>query len=101
MRPRSWTTLALLGFASGLPLYLTGSTLKAWMTDENLSLATIGLFSYVTLPYSLKVLWAPLLDRYSLPGLGRRRGWVALTQLGLALAIWSMSTIDPRSAPVA
>jgi PAT family beta-lactamase induction signal transducer AmpG len=96
MRPRIWLTLALLGFASGLPLYLTGATLKAWMTDEGLSLAAIGLFSYVTLPYSLKVFWAPFLDRYSLPLFGRRRGWMLLMQAGMALALFSLAFRDPR-----
>ena len=74
MPRRRLIVLLLLGFASGLPLFLTGSTLKAWMTDEGLSLGTIGLFSFVTLPYSLKVFWAPILDRYALPGLGRQIG---------------------------
>jgi len=96
MPPRLLVSLLLLGFASGLPLYLTGSTLKAWMTDEGLSLATIGLFSFVTLPYSLKVFWAPFLDRYALPGLGRRRGWMMLMQLGTALALAAMAFTQPR-----
>lgn len=96
MPPRLLASLLLLGFASGLPLFLTGSTLKAWMTDEGLSLATIGLFSFVTLPYSLKVLWAPFLDRYALPGLGRRRGWMLLMQLGMALALGAMAFTQPR-----
>ena len=86
MPSRRLLVLILLGFASGLPLFLTGSTLKAWMTDEGLSLGTIGLFSFVTLPYSLKVFWAPLVDRYALPGLGRRRGWLLATQAAMALA---------------
>ena len=84
MPSRRLLVLILLGFASGLPLFLTGSTLKAWMTDEGLSLGTIGLFSFVTLPYSLKVFWAPLVDRYALPGLGRRRGWLLATQAAMA-----------------
>lgn len=96
MKPRQLTTLILLGFASGLPLFLTGSTLKAWMTDEGLSLATIGLFSFVTLPYSLKVFWAPFLDRFALPGLGRRRGWMLLMQLGMALALGLLALTQPR-----
>ncbi|WP_257306434.1 AmpG family muropeptide MFS transporter [Geothrix campi] len=96
MKPRQLTTLILLGFASGLPLFLTGSTLKAWMTDEGLSLATIGLFSFVTLPYSLKVLWAPFLDRFALPGLGRRRGWMLLMQLGMALALGLLAVTQPN-----
>ena len=96
MPRRRLLVLILLGFASGLPLYLTGSTLKAWMTDEGLSLGTIGLFSFVTLPYSLKVFWAPLLDRYALPGLGRRRGWMALMQLGMAVALVLLGFAQPH-----
>jgi PAT family beta-lactamase induction signal transducer AmpG len=96
MKPRQYTVLLLLGFASGLPLFLTGSTLKAWLVDEQLSLATIGLFSFVTLPYSLKVFWAPFLDRFSLPGLGRRRGWMLLMQLGMALALGLLAFSQPH-----
>lgn len=96
MKPRQYTVLLLLGFASGLPLFLTGSTLKAWMTDEGLSLATIGLFSFVTLPYSLKVFWAPFLDRFALPGLGRRRGWMLLMQLGMAAALFLLAFSQPH-----
>ncbi|WP_243324191.1 MFS transporter [Geothrix sp. SG200] len=96
MKPRQYAVLLLLGFASGLPLFLTGSTLKAWMTDEKLSLATIGLFSFVTLPYSLKVFWAPFLDRFSLPGLGRRRGWMLVMQAGMALALARLALTQPH-----
>lgn len=88
--------LALLGFASGLPLYLTGRTLQAWMTVENVSLATVGAFSLVALPYSLKFLWAPLMDRYVPPFFGRRRGWLIVTQILLLLAIAAMSLHDPQ-----
>jgi len=96
MPPRRLLVLVLLGFASGLPLFLTGSTLKAWMTDEKLSLATIGLFSFVTLPYSLKVFWAPFLDRYTLPVLGRRRGWMLLMQAGMAATLFFLAQSQPR-----
>ena len=96
MPRRRLLVLLLLGFASGLPLFLTGSTLKAWMTDEGLSLGTIGLFSFVTLPYSLKVFWAPFLDRFALPGLGRRRGWMLAMQGGMALALVLLATTQPR-----
>lgn len=97
MNPRTFLVLVLLGFASGLPLYLTGSTLKAWLTKtEGLDLGTIGAFSMVTLPYSLKVFWAPLLDRYALPGLGRRRGWMLLTQAGLGIVLVGLATRDPH-----
>ena len=96
MPPRRLLVLILLGFASGLPLFLTGSTLKAWMTDEGLSLATIGLFSFVTLPYSLKVFWAPLLDRFALPLLGRRRGWLLVMQGAMALALVFLARTQPH-----
>lgn len=96
MPSRRLLVLILLGFASGLPLFLTGSTLKAWMTDEGLSLGTIGLFSFVTLPYSLKVFWAPFLDRYALPGLGRRRGWLLAMQAAMALALVLLARTQPH-----
>lgn len=96
MPSRRILVLCLLGFASGLPLFLTGSTLKAWMTDEGLSLGTIGLFSFVTLPYSLKVLWAPFLDRYALPSLGRRRGWMLAMQGAMAVALLLLARTQPH-----
>jgi PAT family beta-lactamase induction signal transducer AmpG len=89
--------LLFLGFASGLPLFLTGTgkTLQAWMTTEHVSLSTIGWFSLAGLPYSLKFLWAPALDRYIPPFLGRRRGWLVVTQVALLIAIAAMSLHDP------
>src|SRR5689334_24856533 len=90
-------TLLFLGFSSGLPLYLTSKTLQAWMTTAKVDLATIGFFSLVTLPYSLKFVWAPLMDRYTPPFLGRRRGWVLITQIALLLVIAAMSLHDPRT----
>jgi MFS transporter, PAT family, beta-lactamase induction signal transducer AmpG len=94
---RKMLTLALLGFASGLPLYLTSRTLQAWMRAEQVDLATIGVFSLVALPYSLKWIWAPVLDRYVPPFLGRRRGWLIIIQLALAAAIAAMAFADPRT----
>jgi MFS transporter, PAT family, beta-lactamase induction signal transducer AmpG len=88
--------LVLLGFSSGLPFYLTSKTLQAWMTTAKVDLATIGFFSLVTLPYSLKFVWAPVMDRYVPPFLGRRRGWVLITQLALLVAIGAMSLHDPQ-----
>ena len=88
--------LVLLGFSSGLPLLLTSKTLQAWMTVAKVDLTTIGLFSLVALPYSLKFLWAPLLDRYVPPFLGRRRGWLLITQVLLIVAIGAMSTHNPQ-----
>ena len=70
--------LALLGFSSGLPLALSGATLQAWLTVEGLDLKTIGFFALVGLPYTFKFAWAPLLDRFDVPGLPRRKGWMAL-----------------------
>ena len=96
MNPRRFLVLLLLGFASGLPLFLTGSTLKAWMTSEGLNLKVIGAFSFVTLPYSLKVFWAPLVDRFGLPLLGRRRGWMLAMQVGMALALAALAARDPH-----
>jgi PAT family beta-lactamase induction signal transducer AmpG len=90
-------TLVVLGFSSGLPFYLTSKTLQAWMTNAKVDLATIGFFSLVTLPYSLKFVWAPLMDRYTPPFLGRRRGWVLITQIALLLVIAAMSLHDPRT----
>ncbi|WP_028448342.1 MULTISPECIES: AmpG family muropeptide MFS transporter [Chitinibacter] len=86
-----------LGFASGLPLALTGSTLQAWLSDAGLDLKTIGWFTLVGQPYTWKFLWAPLIDRFPLPLLGRRRGWMLLTQLALAGAIATMGGLDPQT----
>jgi MFS transporter, PAT family, beta-lactamase induction signal transducer AmpG len=88
-------SLLVLGFASGLPLLLTSRVLQAWMTDANVDLTTIGLFSLAALPYSLKFLWAPLLDRYVPPFLGRRRGWLLITQILLMLAIAALALRNP------
>ena len=85
----------LLGFSSGLPLYLTSRTLQAWLTVEGVDLTTIGLFSLVAVPYSLKFVWSPILDRFSLPFLGRRRGWMGLSQLFLVAAIGAMALARP------
>jgi PAT family beta-lactamase induction signal transducer AmpG len=96
--PRIWLLVAL-GFASGLPLLLVTGTLSIWMKNEGVNLKTIGIFTLVSMPYALKFLWAPFLDRYALPFLGRRRGWMLVTQLGLAAGIAFMGTIDPKEAP--
>jgi len=96
--------VALLGFSSGLPLALTGSTLHAWMNRAGVDLTTIGLFALVGLPYSLKFIWAPLVDATRLPVLsnmfGRRRGWLIATQLGLVLSIFFLGGVDPLAAPL-
>lgn len=87
-----------LGFASGLPLALTGGTLQAWATVSNVSLQSIGFLTLVGTAYTLKFLWAPLIDRYAPPWLGRRRGWMLLMQVLLALAIMGMGMLSPGSA---
>ncbi|MGN6578532.1 MAG: muropeptide transporter [Bordetella sp.] len=87
-----------LGFASGLPLALTGGTLQAWATVSNVSLQSIGFLTLVGTAYTLKFLWSPLIDRYAPPWLGRRRGWMLLMQLLLALAIMGMGLLSPGSA---
>jgi len=95
---RKMAALLLLGVSSGLPLFLTSKTLQAWMTVEGVNLAAIGLFSLVGLPYSLKFIWAPLLDRFTLPFLGRRRGWLILIQCALLVAIAFMALQRPAQA---
>ncbi len=90
--------VALLGFASGLPLALTGQAMQAWLTTAGLDIAAIGFLSLVGLPYTFKFLWAPLMDRFELPWLGRRRGWLVLTQLLLAAALLLLAGISPTGA---
>jgi PAT family beta-lactamase induction signal transducer AmpG len=83
------------GFASGMPLYVLIQLIPAWLSDGGVSLAEIGLFSAVTLPYTLKFLWAPLMDRYVPPFLGRRRGWMLLTQVALLFSIGVLGMFNP------
>jgi PAT family beta-lactamase induction signal transducer AmpG len=85
----------LMGFASGLPLLLTGSVLQAWLKDSGVDLTAIGLFALVGLPYTLKFLWSPIFDRYTLPLFGRRRGWLLVVQLALAAALYALSLAQP------
>ncbi len=98
-RSRRMAVLFLLGFSSGLPLYLTGTTLQAWLTAANVPLDEIAAFSLVGLAYTFKFAWAPLLDRYRLPYLGRRRGWVITAQVALVAAIVAMGLVDPVTDP--
>lgn len=88
-----------LGFISGLPLALTSGTLQAWLTVEGVDLKTIGIFTLVGLPYTLKFLWAPVMDRVVPPWLGRRRGWMILTQLCVAVALGLMALTNPTLHP--
>ncbi len=96
LRDRNLAVILLLGFSSGLPLALTGATLQAWMTVDGVDLSTIGIFTLVGIPYTWKFLWAPAMDRFVPPLLGRRRGWLLVTQLVLAAAIAAMATLSPR-----
>jgi PAT family beta-lactamase induction signal transducer AmpG len=90
--------VTVLGFASGLPLALTGQAMQAWLSVEGLDVATIGFLSLVGLPYTFKFLWAPLMDRFDLPWLGRRRGWLVATQLVLALLLFLLAGVSPKGA---
>src|SRR3954452_16273625 len=90
--------VTVLGFASGLPLALTGQAMQAWLSIEGIDIATIGFLSLVGLPYTFKLLWAPLLYRFELPWLARRRGWLVLTQLALAGALVWIAATPPAGA---
>lgn len=96
---RRMLALLVLGFSSGLPLLLVGGTLKLWMRDVGIDLALIGVFSLVGLPYTLKFLWAPVMDRYVPPFLGRRRGWILIWQLALIAGIAALATTRPAASP--
>lgn len=103
LQPRVLIVL-LLGFSSGLPLALSGSTLLVWMRESGVDLGTIGLFALVGTPYTLKFLWAPLVDALHVPVLsrlfGRRRGWLVFTQLLLIAAIVLLALTDPARSPL-
>ena len=92
--------MLLLGFSSGLPLALTGGTLQAWMTSEGVDLKTIGIFTLVSTPYTLKFLWAPIMDMFVPPFLGRRRGWVLIAQVVSAMLILLLGASSPKEAAV-
>ena len=94
----------LLGFSAGLPLALSGETLRVWMADRGVDLGTIGLLSLAGLPYTIKFIWAPVVDALDVPWLsqrlGRRRGWLVASQLLLMAAIVFLGTRDPIAAPL-
>ena len=102
LRPRVLIVM-FLGFASGLPLALSGSTLLVWMSEVGVDLKTIGLFALVGTPYTIKFLWAPVVDALDVPVLsrllGRRRGWLVFSQLLLIVAIVFLALTDPAKAP--
>ena len=89
----------VMGFSCGVPLLLTLSVLQAWMKEEGVDLSVIGLFSLVGLPYTLKFLWSPILDRFSLPLFGRRRGWLLLFQVLLMVAVAGLGLSNPAADP--
>ena len=103
-RDRRIAAILFLGLSSGLPLALVLGTLGIWMAREGVDKTTVGLFSAVTLPYTLKFLWAPILDRAPLPlltrWLGQRRGWTVASQLALMAAISAMALTDPAANPL-
>src|ERR1041385_7829758 len=102
LQPRVRTVL-FLGFSAALPLALSGATLQVWVTESGLDIKTIGLFAAVGTPYTIKFLWAPLIDALDVPVLarllGRRRSWLLLSQLVLMLAIVLLGLCDPTTAP--
>ena len=100
-RSRRVAAVLLFGFSSGLPLALTGGTLQAWLTVAGVKLETIAWFSWIGIPYLVKFLWSPVMDRYVPPWLGRRRGWALLTQGALALGIVGMALSPPDNALLA
>jgi len=87
----------LLGISSGLPLYVLYQTIPAWLRDSGIDLSAIGLFQLIGIPYTLKFLWAPFLDRYSIPFLGKRKGWMFITQVLLILSIAFMGFFNPNN----
>ena len=100
---RRMLALLALGFSSGLPRLLVYSTLTFWLMDEGLSIAAVGVFASTSMPYTLKFLWAPLIDRAPIPGLsallGQRRSWMVLTQLGVAASLVLMAISNPGADP--
>lgn len=96
---RRMVVALIMGYAAGLPLELTSFVLKTWMREEGVDLAVIGLFALVGLPYTLKFLQAPLLDRFSLAGFGRRRGWMLIFQSALMLSIFYLGQSNPAQTP--
>lgn len=91
--------ILLLGFASGLPLGLSGAALQAWYTVDGVDIVTIGFLSLVGQPYVYKFVWAPFMDRWQMPFLGRRRGWMLTTQLGLMATLGAMALMTPHEHP--
>ena len=96
-RSRRMVVVLMLGFSAGIPYFLVGQSMKMWLSQSRIDIKTVGTFGMVGLAYTFKFTWAPLLDRFALPFLGRRRGWMLVFQLGLIAALLYMSTIDPAA----
>src|SRR5262245_1100000 len=103
LRPRVLVVM-FLGFSAGLPLALSGGTLQVWATESGVNLRTIGLFAIIGTPYTIKFLWAPLVDALDVPVLsrllGRRRGWLIASQCALMIAIALLSVCNPGNGPL-
>ncbi len=95
---RNMLVAFLMGASSGLPLLLAGRTLQGWMTVQDVKLSTIGFFSLAGLPYTLKFIWAPIFDRFTLPFLGRRRGWILVTQVSLLITMLILAIQEPKES---
>jgi PAT family beta-lactamase induction signal transducer AmpG len=95
---RKMLTCIFLGFSSGMPLYVLISLVPAWLRSNDVDLATIGLFAVLGLPYTWKFVWSPVMDRFKLPFLGRRRGWALLTQVVLLVSIGALGQFDPATS---
>jgi PAT family beta-lactamase induction signal transducer AmpG len=89
----------IMGYVAGLPLELTSFVLKTWLAEDGVDLTTIGLFAFVHLPYALKFIGAPVLDRFAIPLFGRRRGWLLIFQTGLMISVFSLGTTNPGQNP--
>ena len=93
--------ILLLGFTSGLPLALTGSTMQAWFTEAHVNLMTIGALSLIGIPYTLKFLWAPLMDHFTITSAGRRKSWILFMQAGVVVTLLVMANMNPAAQPSA
>ena len=101
LRNRKTAFMALFGFASGLPFALFLGTLYAWLTEAEVDLETMGVFSLIGLAYSFQFLWSPLLNRVDIPvvkRLGKRKQWIVLAQVALGIILVTLSTLDPKTS---
>lgn len=97
-QPKMFTML-ILGYASGLPLMLTASSLLLWYRDSGINIQNISFLTLIAIPYTFKYLWAPFLDKVNILGIGRRKGWILTTQIILIILIALMSQLSPAAQP--